>query len=216
MMSTDPDRSPFQKLEEELDQLGGLLSRLRLRWLLWHFPPRPVWAAFVCFNSFIAIALLSIVAMISGTSFVFPALGPTAYLVFFTPRAPSASPKDAICGHMIGLLCGCSALWVAGLANSPPVTTYGVNATRMLAAAASLAATGGVMVLLNVGHPPAGATTLIVSLGFLTRVQDLLIIEAAMALLLVRAVVVDRLSGINYPLWLPRKHPAPSPRPPAV
>ena len=43
-------------------------------------------------NGFITIALLAAVAMVSRTPFVFPSLGPTAFLFFFTPRAPAASP----------------------------------------------------------------------------------------------------------------------------
>jgi CBS domain-containing membrane protein len=204
------------KLEEELELLEGVLSRLRLKWLLRHFAPRPVWGAFVCINSFIAIALLSVVAMTSGSAFVFPSLGPTAYLLFFTPRAASASPKHAICGHAIALVCGWGALWMTGLPGVPSVTVGGISVARLFAAAASLAATGAAMVLLNVGHPPAGATTLIVSLGFLTKGRDLLVIEGDVALLLLHALAINRLSGIDCPLWSPRKHPAPLPRPPAV
>lgn len=203
-----------QKLEHELELLEGFLGRLRMTWLLRHFSPRVVWAVFVSVNSFAAIMVLSLVALVSRTSFVFPSLGPTAYLLFFTPRAPAASPKHTICGHLIGLACGWSALWVTGLISAPPVTLEGVNRMRMLAAGLSLATTAAAMVLLNVGHPPAGATTLIVSLGFITKLQQLLVIEAAVVALLVQAFLINRLSGIDYPIWSPPKHPAPLPRPP--
>ena len=213
MLKSDPN-SLEVKLEEELELLEGFLRRLRVKWLLRHFPPRIVWAVFVCINGFIAIAVLSVVAMVSGTSFVFPSLGPTAYLLFFTPRAASASPKHALCGHAIALVCGWGALWLTGLIRTPPVTMGGVNAMRVVAAALSLGATGAAMILVGVDHPPAGATTLIVSLGFITRVQDLMVIEAAVAALLLHALLVNRLSGIDFPLWAPRKHPGPLPRPP--
>ena len=108
------------------------------------------------------------------------------------------------------------ALWMTGLSNAPPVTSEGVNRMRLLAAASSLGATGAAMVLLNVGHPPAGATTLIVSLGFIVKVSNLLIIETAVVALLIHALVINRLSGIDYPLWSPRQHPALLPRPPVV
>ena len=49
-------------------------------------------------NGFVTIALLAAVAMVSGTPFVFPSLGPTAFLFFFTPRAPAASPRHTIYG----------------------------------------------------------------------------------------------------------------------
>ncbi len=46
----------------------------------------------------------------------FPSLGPTAFLFFFTPRAPAASPRHTIYGHAIGIVCGYGALWLFGLA----------------------------------------------------------------------------------------------------
>lgn len=213
--SSVPQRLEHE-LEHELELLEGFLRRLRMTWLLHHFSPRLVWAGFVCLNSFVAIALLSLLAMALHTSFVFPSLGPTAYLLFFTPRAASASPKHAVCGHAIGLLFGWCALWMTGLLHAPVVTAEGVNPMRLLAAASSLGATGAAMVLLDVGHPPAGATALIVSLGFITRPSHLLIIEAAVVVLLIQALVINRLAGIDYPIWSPRKHPRSLPRPPVV
>lgn len=204
-----------QEIEQELELLEGLLRRLRMGWLLRHFPPRPIWAAFVCGNSFVAIALLSLVAMILHTAFVFPSLGPTAYLLFFMPRSAAASPKHALCGHLAGLVFGWGALWATGLLHAPAVTQEGVNSMRVLAAAASLGLTGAAMVMLKISHPPAGATTLIVSLGFITGLRQLLVIEAAVAALLAHAMLMNRLAGIDYPLWAPRKHPAPLPRPSA-
>lgn len=50
------------------------------------------------------------VAMISRTPFVFPSLGPTAFLLFLTPRTPPASPRHTILGHAIGIACGFGAL----------------------------------------------------------------------------------------------------------
>jgi CBS domain-containing membrane protein len=213
-MKHHPDSTVLARLEQELELLEGLLRRLRMGWLLRHFSPRWVWAAFVCGNSFAAIALMSLVAMISRTPFVFPSLGPTAYLLFFTPRAPAASPKHSILGHLIGLICGWLALWLTGLLHARSVTAEGVSAMRILAAAASLGTTGAAMVLLGVSHPPAGATTLIVSLGFITDLRQLLVIEAAVVALLIHALAINRLAGVDYPLWSPRAHPKPLPRPP--
>ena len=57
------------------------------------------------------------------------------------------------------------------------------------------------MVLLDVSHPPAGATTLIVSLGIISRPRELVIIEVAVFLLVAQALVINRLAGLPYPLW---------------
>jgi len=58
------------------------------------------------------------------------------------------------------------------------------------------------MVLLKVAHAPAAATTLIVSLGIITRPWHLVVLEIAIALLSLQAIVFNRLAGLNYPLWV--------------
>jgi CBS domain-containing membrane protein len=61
------------------------------------------------------------------------------------------------------------------------------------------------MVLLRVSHPPAGATTLIVSLGILTKPHSLVIIEIAVILLTAQAWAINRIAGLDYPLWEKRE-----------
>lgn len=189
----------------EPEVVRGLLTRLRLTRLLAHFPERPVWAAFMFINGFISIALLAAVAMVSRTPFVFPSLGPTAFLFFFTPTSPTASPRHSLYGHAIGIGCGYGALWLTGLLHAPPAMVTGVDGNRILAAALSLAATGALMILAKAAHPPAGATTLIISLGIVTRPLYLVIIEVAVALLVLQAIAINRLAGLDYPLWARRQ-----------
>jgi CBS-domain-containing membrane protein len=57
------------------------------------------------------------------------------------------------------------------------------------------------MVLSRVNHPPAGATTLIVSLGIIDKPGELVIIEIAVFLLAAQALLINRLAGLPYPLW---------------
>jgi CBS domain-containing membrane protein len=185
----------------------GLAARLRLTHLLRRHAERPVWALFMFLNGFVTIALLAGVAMVSGTPFVFPSLGPTAFLFFFTPRTPAASPRHTIYGHAIGIVCGYGALRLFGLEHAPAAMITGVSAARIGAAALSLAATGAVMILLRAAHPPAGATTLIISLGIVTRPFDLFVIEIAVAILTLQAIVINRLAGVDYPLWATRPEP---------
>jgi CBS-domain-containing membrane protein len=65
------------------------------------------------------------------------------------------------------------------------------------------------MVLMRADHPPAGATTLIVSLGIISKPKALLIIEVAVFLLVAQALVINRLAGLPYPLWRYREKPVP-------
>jgi CBS domain-containing membrane protein len=52
-----------------------------------------------------------------------------------------------------------------------------------------------------VPDPPAGATTLIVSLGIVTTPWHLLVIECAVALLTLQTIRINRHAGIDYPCW---------------
>jgi CBS domain-containing membrane protein len=178
-----------------------LLERLRLSWLLAHLPPTFVWAAYVALNSFVTIALLAILALLTGNPFVFPSLGPTAYLFFFSPQAESASPRNAVLGHLIGLLCGFAAYRITGMHPFPQGFGGEIYWPRILASALALALTGAIMVLLRVNHPPAGATTMIVSLGILAKPEYLVIIEIAVVLLAAQAFIINRLAGLRYPIW---------------
>jgi CBS-domain-containing membrane protein len=63
------------------------------------------------------------------------------------------------------------------------------------------------MALFRVSHPPAGATTLIVSLGIISQPRELVIIEIAVILLTAQALAINRLAGIPYPLWRNRESP---------
>lgn len=189
------------------EHVSVLLARLRLAWLLDHFSPRLVWSIYVLVNGFLTIALLALLAVITGSPFVFPSLGPTAYLLFIAPLQANSSPRNTIFGHTIGLICGYGAYVITGAANVPYGVHPGVYWPRILAAALSLSFTGAFMVLLRADHPPAGATTLIVSLGIISKPRELVTIEAAVFLLVVQALVINRLAGLAYPLW---KYQAPS------
>ncbi len=188
---------------EELDALlaHGLVRRLSLHRWLHRFPARAVWAGFMFASGFVTIGLLAAVAKVSRVPFVFPSLGPTAFLFFFAPQAPASSPRNALYGHSLGILCGYGALWAAGLAHAPSAMQDGLNWPRVLAAALSLASTGVFMILLNVTHPPAGATTLIVSLGIITEPSHLVVLEVAVVLMVLQAIAINGLAGIEYPLW---------------
>ena len=162
-------------------------------------------ALFSFINGCISIGLMSALALITRSPFIFPSLGPTAFLFFYTPRAPSASPRNTLIGHTIGVLAGYFSLVVTGLTAAGPALAVGVSWPRVIAAALSLGLTAGLMVLLKSPHPPAGATTLIISLGILTKPWQLVLLLIAVALLTAQAFAINRLAGIPYPLWNPIK-----------
>lgn len=167
-------------------------------------PHRGLAAWFVFVNGFATISLVAVLAMVWHVPLVFPSLGPTAFLLFNSPHLPSACPRNTLCGHAIGIVCGYGALWLTGLQHAPSAMLEGVNITRVIAAAVSLALTGALMILFDVVHSPAGATTLIISLGIITQPLHLLAIEAAVALIVIQAALTYRLCGVPFPLWSPQ------------
>lgn len=187
------------------DVVLGLARRLRLESLQARYNSTLVLGAFALLNGFVSIALMSLVALLTREPFVFPSLGPTAFLLFYTPLAAAASPRNTILGHLVGAACGYLALAVFGLLDAGPALAGGVTAARVGAAGVSLGLTAGLMVWLRVPHPPAGATTLIVSLGILTRPDQLFVLMLGVVLLVGQGLAINRLAGLDYPLWSPRR-----------
>jgi len=183
----------------------GLARRARVPVLTQRLDSTFVLGLFAFVNGLIAIALMATAAVVTGQPFIFPSLGPTAFLLFYTPMLAAASPRNTLGGHLIGAAAGYLALVVFGLTDNAPALVEGVGAGRVGAAALSLGLTSGAMVWARVPHPPAGATTLIVSLGILREPDQLVVLMIAVALLVVQGYVINHLAGIPYPRW----HPVP-------
>lgn len=183
--------------------IAGLTERIRIPTLIAHHSSRTVMGLFAFINGVISIALMSAAALLTGSPFIFPSLGPTAFLLFYTPTAPASSPRNTICGHAIGAASGWISLAIFGLLDAPPALATHVSASRIGATALSLGLTSGLMVWFKVPHPPAGATTLIVSLSILHEPGQLAVLMLAVTLLVAQAMVINRLAGIDFPWWSP-------------
>lgn len=181
--------------------VAGLAHRLRVP-VSWrqHHDDRRVLAAFVAANAAVSMILVSGVALATGEPFVFPSLGPTAFLLFYAARRPVASPHNTLIGHLVGTVSGYVALLLTGLQDAP-ANLDNVTWARAGAAIISLSLTAGLMVLLKAPHPPAGATTLIISLGVLHTLPQLGVMLAGVCVLVAQGIVVNRLAGVEYPLW---------------
>lgn len=180
-----------------------LLRRLQLTELVRRHDPTRVLAAFNLINGTLSIGLLAGIAHVTESPFIFPSLGPTAFLLFYEPTAKASSPRNTLFGHFIGASLGWICLWMFGLLDAPPALFSGVGWARVGAAALSLGGTGALMVLLCTVHPPAGATTLIVSLGLMPHLWQIGVLMGAVLLLTGQAFLINRLAGIRYPYWKP-------------
>ncbi len=97
------------------------------------------WALFMFINGFVSIGILCGLAMAFQTPFIFPPLGASTFLLFFTPTTPAASPRNTLCGHAIDIVSGYAALWVTGLQHAgPAIVSFGGVAPTLPAHGASL------------------------------------------------------------------------------
>lgn len=126
---------------------------------------------------------------------LFPSLGPTVMVLAETPRQPAAHPRNVVVGHLVGAVAGYLALVVTGLTAAPSVTEAGVDGRRIAAAALSLALTTLALQVVRAPHPPAGATTLIVSLGVLPTPVDLLVVMGSVLLVTAAATALNTVAG---------------------
>lgn len=165
--------------------------------------PAAILALFGFLSGSLAIGVLALTAHMAHSPLVFPSLGPTAFLLFYHPLAPQASPRNAVFGHLIGAAAGWVSLLVFGLADVPGPGLGDITWARMGAAALSIGITIGLMELWNVPHAPAGATTMIVSLGLMSEWWQLGILMIAVIALLALGWAINHLVGVPYPVWKP-------------
>ncbi len=121
----------------------GLTRRMQLPALTQRHSSTFVLGLFSFVNGLIAIAAMAFVAFVTGEPFVFPSLGPTAFLLFYTPLLPASSPRNTLGGHAIGAAAGYFALVVFGLTDAAPALATSVTGARVGAAALSLGLTSG-------------------------------------------------------------------------
>ena len=180
---------------------GGVLRYIQLPWLMHRYPRTLVLALYNLLSGFVSIGLMAAFAVTLHSPFIFPSLGPTAFHYFSRQTAPSASPRNAILGHLIGTIAGYFSLVVTGLTTAGPTIANDVTWPRVIAAALSLGLTAGLIIVFRASHAPAGATTLIISLGILTRPWQLVVLMIAIILLTLQAIAINHLFGVPLPLW---------------
>lgn len=113
-------------------------------------------------------------AWFSGHPFIFPSLGPSAYFLVVT-RERGHALHEVIGGHLVGVVAGLASYWTlaAGVTVAVARDPMSLADLRLMASGVlSVVLTTIFMRVMRVAHPPACATTLIISLGLLPSVWD--------------------------------------------
>ncbi|HET7323806.1 MAG TPA: HPP family protein [Halococcus sp.] len=148
--------------------------------------------------------VLGLIAWATARPFLFPSLGPSAYLLAVGDGGAESDPRQVIGGHLIAVVCGLigfylfapglNSLELLGATSSP----FASDLLRLTASSVvAMVLTTIVMVVTEMGHPAACATTLIASLGLIsTPIGGLFIVLAVVALvgihyLLIRPLVAE-------------------------
>ncbi|MCU1472956.1 HPP family protein [Amnibacterium sp.] len=150
-------------------------------------------ALYAALASLLVLALAGAVGLALKQPWLFPSLGPTVMLFFQSPRQRASRPLNALVGHGVALVAGALCLVVFGLSSAPSVPDAGLTPPYLVAGALSVALTTAILTLLRLEHPPAGATTLIVSLGIIRGLPGLLSMAGAVVLVVLAGWTIDRL-----------------------
>jgi CBS domain-containing membrane protein len=158
-------------------------------------------AVYTFVGCLLTVAFAALLAWAFDEPLIFPSLGPTAYLFFETPMAEAASPRNTIIGHGVAVLSALLALVAFGVLDADSAFEAGVTPARAGAIALSVALTGGLLRLLRAAHPPALATTVIVSSGLLTQAPELASIAGGVLIVTAASVALNRVLGVPAPVW---------------
>jgi len=191
---------------------------LKGRWLIWRswfstpallcrFDERKVISVIAGINGILAIGMISFFAWLTNLPMIFPALGPSTFILFTAPFSPAGAPRSVILGHWVCLACGVAVWHLMSYLGGAPVSVEAGGWPLFCGAALALGMSCLLMVRLSCPHPPACASSLVVALGAVTDYRDVMLMAAVIVWLTTQAVAMNRLAGLPVPLWSPRQLP---------
>lgn len=132
---------------------------------------------------------------------LFPSLGPTAFLQAEYPAHRTARLYHVIAGHSIGLGAGLISVWAVGAkANTSVLVLHHLTAARTWAAVIAVALTIAASLVLRASHPPGVSTTLLLALGsFSPSLHDVLTIVVGVLVVALAGELLRRARLGNAP-----------------
>ena len=159
------------------------------------------WESELIWPAAMAALLLLIVGLTAwggGQPWLFPSLGPTAYLIAKYPDLPTSRVYNCIVGHLVGLAAGFAAVAIFDAWQAPVVPLQEVTAPRVWAAAVAVGLTILGNTALRSGHPPAAATTLLIALGTFHTARDAALVVIGVLILV---IIAEGLKRLRLILW---------------
>ncbi len=186
-------------------RMVATVSRLRLKYLQTKSHRKDLVSMLYLFLAGVtALSTISMMAYLTDFMLLFPPLGPSAFLLFYTPLSESASPRNLILGHTVALLSGLGALAIAQalFPEMSAAAPASMNWSYITAVGLSMGAASVAMVGLRCVHPPAVATALIAAMGYLENIVQVGGVLVAVLFLAIEAYLFNRvMGGLPYPFW---------------
>ena len=199
------ERIPLGPQHSFLFRVIAIFSRLQPGYLLRSRGyPKFLVMIFVFAAGATALGTITIIAYLTDLPLLFPPLGPSAFILFYTPMSISASPRSVILSHTLALAAGLASLWLFKLflphANLTDPTV--MDWYRVAVIALSMGVICLMMIAVKCVHPPAAASALIAAMGYLQNTEQILGFIVAVILLVLEGVFfIKVIAGLPYPLW---------------
>ncbi|RUM89901.1 MAG: hypothetical protein DSZ23_02660 [Thermodesulfatator sp.] len=193
----------FQKPQNMADQLiwqASKAARLRFWFLASRFDASRLSLLFLFIGSMSSVFIIGLAAHFVSWNLLFPSLGPTIFLQFYSPGSAMSCPRNTVLGHLIGAVTGLLFFWIGTLAGVSAATG---SAESILLGALALGIGGTFMAYSRLLHPPAASTILIGAFGLLQHPFAVFAIVLSALLLSLVAWVVHKAAGIKFPVWSP-------------
>ncbi|MDB4974312.1 MAG: putative rane protein [Myxococcaceae bacterium] len=114
----------------------------------------------------LALALAGGLGLWAEEPCLFPSLGPTIFLQTMSPNEPASRVWNTAVGHALGIAAALLALFVTNAFDAPPAMAPGaLTVERIAATGLAVPLTILLQIPLRALHPPAAATTMLLTLG---------------------------------------------------
>jgi len=161
-------------------------------------------ALFAGLAGMLTLGTITMAAVLTNLPLLFPPLAPSAFILFTTPMALSASPRNVVGAHTLAVLAGLFALhvmqWISP--HSGLEDPVNMNWARVATIGLAMALVTVLMATGHCMHPPAAASAMLGAMGYLTEPAKAAGLLGATILLVLEAIILNRLlGGLPYPIW---------------